>query len=118
MSTDALEPDAAWTPTSCTLPSADRPLRVAEFDDLFTRSLRALDRHDLTGLRLDLASSPEVVEQAASLVVRETACCSFFTFTLTATGGELWLEITVPPSQAAVLDALTTRASAAAGLPR
>jgi hypothetical protein len=25
-----------WAPDACTLPTAERPLRVAEFDDLFT----------------------------------------------------------------------------------
>jgi len=117
MSTDALEPETAWAPSSCTLPSADRPLRVAEFDELFARSLRALDRRDPTGLRLELTPSPEVAALAADLVVRETGCCSFFTFALVATGGELRLEITVPESHAVVLDTLAARAATAAGLP-
>jgi 8-oxo-dGTP pyrophosphatase MutT (NUDIX family) len=31
-------------------------------------------------------------------VVRETECCSFVTFTLTATGGQVLLEVVVPPA--------------------
>ena len=30
-----------WAPDACTLPTAERPLRVAEFDDLFTFVVRA-----------------------------------------------------------------------------
>jgi hypothetical protein len=34
-----------WTPDACTLPTADRPLRVAEFDELFAFVVRA-ERRD------------------------------------------------------------------------
>jgi hypothetical protein len=34
-----------WAPVdACTLPTADQPLRVAEWDDLFATSLRAVER--------------------------------------------------------------------------
>ena len=58
-------------------------------------------------LRVDLPPIPEVAADTAGLIVRETQCCSFFTFTLTATVGALHLDITVPPSQAAILDGLS-----------
>ncbi|MFI7416085.1 hypothetical protein [Nonomuraea sp. NPDC049684] len=29
-----------WTPSACTLPTAERPLRVAEFGELFARTAR------------------------------------------------------------------------------
>ena len=29
-----------WAPEACSLPTAERPLRVAEFDELFTAVLR------------------------------------------------------------------------------
>jgi hypothetical protein len=116
MSTEALEPGEAWAPEACTLPAADRPLRVAEFDTLFTGSLRGLDRYEATGLRMELEPSPETAARAANLVMRETGCCSFFTFALVVTGGSLRLDITVPATQTAVLEALASRAAAAAGL--
>lgn len=53
--------------------------------------------------------------QAAGLVVRETACCSFFTFTLTATGGALELGVAVPDSHVEVLDALAAGVAEARG---
>jgi hypothetical protein len=99
----------SWAPQSCTLPTAERPLRVAEFDRLFIDAVRGADRASPTRLRLDLEPSAETAERAAGLVVRETACCSFFTFTLTATGGALELEVAVPETHVEVLDALAER---------
>jgi hypothetical protein len=100
----------SWAPQSCKLPTAERPLRVAEFDRLFIDAVRGADRASPTRLRLDLEPSADNAEWAAGLVVRETACCSFFTFTLTATGGALELEVAVPESHVEVLDALAERA--------
>lgn len=114
MSTD---PEAAWAPQACTLPTADRPLREAEFDDLFQTSLRGLGRYSPTGLWMDLEPTPEVAARAAGLVVRETECCSFFIFALVATDGALTLDVRVPDAQVGVLDALVSRAVAVAGLP-
>jgi hypothetical protein len=50
------------------------------------------------------------------LSVRETQCCSFFEFTLSATGDELTMDITAPAGQVDVLDAFVDRARIAAGL--
>jgi hypothetical protein len=91
------------------LPSVDRPLRLAEFDDLFATAVRAVDRIDPTRLRLTLDPRPEVAARTADLVVRETACCGFFTFTLTAAEEQLRLEVAVPDRQTAVLDGLAAR---------
>jgi hypothetical protein len=115
MSTEALEPQTVWAPAACTLPTADRPLREAEFDELFAQSLRGIERPGRTTVRMALDPTPEVAARAANLVVRETGCCSFFTFTLVASDGALRLDITVPPTQSEVLEALAARA--AAGLP-
>ncbi|MEJ2855072.1 MULTISPECIES: hypothetical protein [unclassified Saccharothrix] len=111
MSTEAL----SWTPltvAACTLPTAEQPLREKEFDDLFAASARSVRRLDPTGVRVDLDPTPEVAARAADLMARETGCCSFFTFALTATGDGLHLDIRVPDSQTAVLEALAARAEA------
>jgi hypothetical protein len=92
---------------ACTLPTAERPLRLAEFDALLAGAAR--HRPTRTRLVLDLESRPEVAAQAADLAVREAGCCSFFTFELTATGGGLTLAISVPEAQGEVLDALAVR---------
>jgi hypothetical protein len=101
----------SWAPQACTLPTVERPVRVAEFDGLFATAVRAVERSGRTRLVLDLEPRPDVAATAAGLVVRETECCSFFTFGLTATGGRLTLEIAVPDAQTAVLDALEARAA-------
>ena len=108
--------DRAWVPDACTLPTMEQPLRAKEFDDLFRDAVTAVNRIDATRAWLVLRAEPALAARAADLAVRETRCCSFFGFTLTATGGELTLEITAPPEQFAVLDALVDRARSAAGL--
>lgn len=103
-----MTPDVTgWAPSACTLPTADRPLRVAEFDALFSEAVRAT--RDPARLRLELAFSPGDAARAADLAARETGCCSFFTFTLTIADGRLILDVTVPPEHADVLDALGRR---------
>ncbi|MEW9553642.1 hypothetical protein [Nonomuraea sp. NPDC050783] len=107
-------PGWQWVPPACTLPTAERPPRVAEFDELFAGAVRAVRRPGRERLRLELAFSPGNAARAAELTARESGCCSFFTFTLTVADGGLALEVAVPPEHAGVLDALQARAGAAA----
>ncbi len=107
--------EIAWVPDTCTLPVAEQPLRVAEFDALFAASLRAVERPGPTRLLLRL--DPGTRETAADLAARETACCSFFCFDFAeGADGAVLMDVTVPPAQTAVLDAAAARAVAAAGL--
>ena len=96
-----------WVPDACTLPSVDRPFRLAEFDQLFADHLRGADRVDPQ--TLDVTLTPASRETVADLTARETECCSFFTFTMSESADELRLRITVPPTQTAVLDGLSER---------
>jgi hypothetical protein len=113
-----------WLPVdACTLPTADQPLRVAEFDDLFATALRAIERPDAAGrARLVLAGGDDLAERVHRLTDAETACCSFFTFTLTPLATDevdaadrtmLALDIEVPVARADVLEALIQRAQQA-----
>jgi hypothetical protein len=97
-------------PEACTLPLVDRPLRLVEFDTLFADGLTAQQRLSPTVLRWTL--DPEVERTARDLTARETACCSFFTFDFAIGAGTVQLDVTVPPAQVEVLDALAARASA------
>jgi hypothetical protein len=108
----ALEAEV-WMPEACTLPSVQRPLRVAEFTAFFAEEVRDVRRDEPGRLRLSLRNEPRTAGRAAELMARETGCCSFFTFTLTATGGELSLEIDVPGRHVEVLDALAAHAASA-----
>jgi len=91
---------------ACTLPTEAQPLRVREFDALLATAVRSARRIGPLTLRVDLLPTPEVAATVANLLVRETACCSFFTFTMVAADGSLELEISVLSKQAAVLDAI------------
>ncbi|MFE9928567.1 hypothetical protein [Streptomyces sp. NPDC005533] len=107
--------DLAWVPQSCTLPTEERPLRVAEWDELFAERLTSLSRPRPLHLRLDLAGGEGVEDRVRDLVERESGCCSFFTFTLTTTPGQdlIRLDISVDQAYEPVLDALAARTAAA-----
>lgn len=96
----------SWAPQACTLPTSERPLRAAAFADLFSETVLGVERVEPARLRLELRASPQVAGRAAELVTAETACCSFFTFTLTASDRRLVLDIAVPATHVDVLDAL------------
>lgn len=102
--------DQGWVPQACTLPTAERPVRAAEFDELFATALRAQQRLAPTVLRwwLDLAAEPAALDLAG----RETGCCSFFTFTFARAGDAVQVDVRVPARHAGVLDALAQRAAA------
>ncbi|TDD97126.1 hypothetical protein [Jiangella asiatica] len=101
-------------PEACTLPTAQRPLRVAEFRDLFAAHLRAATRTSPTTLRLELDGDPATAATTRDLTDRETTCCSFFTFTTTASAGALAVDVAVPAVHAEVLTGLHRLATGAA----
>jgi hypothetical protein len=98
-----------WAADACTLPTADRPLRVAEFDKLFTFVVRA-ERREPT--LLDLKLPRDVETTARDLARRESECCSFFTFEFESLADGVAMHIGVSPQHVEVLDALEARASA------
>jgi len=102
-----------WVPESCTLPTVEQPLRLAEFDELFASAVRPAERVDRTGLRLHLPGGEETVSATRELVARESGCCSFFSFELVPSDAETALEVRVPAPQTAVLDAMQERAETA-----
>ena len=106
-------PPVTWAPDACTLPTPDRPLREAEFDTLFATALRGIERRTPTWLRLHLDAAAEAGTR--ELTARESSCCAFFDFRLTAGHAGLTLDVRVPPAQAAVLDGIACRAGAARG---
>lgn len=101
------EGGANQIPVSCSLPTNEQPLRIAEFDRLFAESVLRFRRTDAT--KLDLVLSAEAEGAARDLATRETACCSFFGFQFASAGPRVVMSITVPESHTDVLDALTER---------
>ncbi len=95
-----------WAPDACTLPTAERPLRGAEFDQLFAHAL-TMQRPEPTRLNLVLPRDAEAT--ARDLAARESACCSLFTFEFEAAGDDVVMHVGVPPQQVEVLDAIEAR---------
>ncbi|MEU8287645.1 hypothetical protein AB0C01_25290 [Micromonospora sp. NPDC048905] len=102
--------EQTWAPEACTLPSLQRPLRLAEFDDLFTTALLEQQRLSPTELRWRLDLTAEA--SARDLTDRESSCCSFFTFTINRDADALRLAVQVPAAHVDILDALAHRAAA------
>jgi hypothetical protein len=95
-----------WAPEACTLPTSQRPLRVAEFDDLFVHVQSSVR---LESTRLDLVLPRGVEADARDLAQRESACCSFFMFEFDSAGDDVVMHLGVPPTQVEVLDAIEVR---------
>ena len=101
---------------ACTLPTAERPLRLAEFDDLFASSLPSVSREGAERARLVLHGDGDLGCRTRRLAEAESSCCSFFTFGVREKrAGEVVLDIEVPAAQANVLAGLVARAEAAIG---
>ena len=117
--TDVTTPDpgGSWVPVdACTLPTAEQPLRLAEFDDLFAATLREAQARAHRA-RLVLAGDAALPDRVRRLADAESACCSFFTVTVTVLGSTgapgqtvVALDIVVPPARTDVLAALVRRA--------
>jgi hypothetical protein len=102
-------PELGWAPAACTLPTAEQPARVARFDALFAAADR-IDRLGPTRLRVALTGGNDALDAVRDLTDRESRCCSFFTFTLTAPGPESFvLDVEVPQAHVDVLDTLAAR---------
>jgi hypothetical protein len=95
-----------WAPDACTLPTPERPLRVAEFDK-FAASVLQSTRPQPT--RLDLVVPRAAEATGRDLDRHESQFCSFFTFEFDSAGGETVMHVGVPPEQVGVLDAIETR---------
>lgn len=106
---DASDPaDGSWLPAGCTLPTVEQPARRREFDHLFADVASVL-RESPTRTRFGLRPEEGVAARAATLAVKETGCCSFFTFDLALAPGEVYLGVRTDAGHEDVLAALTTR---------
>lgn len=104
-----------WAPAACTLPTLEQPLRRAEFDDLFAQDVVGVTQESPRRVRLELRAAPDAAARAAGLAVRETGCCSFFTFELAITDGRVSLIVSTSPEHDSVLAALGARAESRLG---
>ncbi|MEV0716488.1 hypothetical protein [Asanoa sp. NPDC050611] len=97
-------------PDSCSLPTAEQPLRVAEFESLFAGAVRSVDRIDPRHVRFEMAGPPGLEATVRDLAERENGCCDFFTFTVTGDREQatevVTLDVEVPANYTDVLDGL------------
>ncbi|WP_019925307.1 hypothetical protein [Nocardia sp. BMG111209] len=98
---------------ACTLPTAQRPTRLAEFDDFFGRAVAATARPSATRLELRLRADGDAERMGRDLAARESTCCAFFTFTFTADAAGTVMGIEVPVTHLDILDALAVRVAGA-----
>jgi hypothetical protein len=114
-------PAGEWVPVdACTLPTREQPLRLAEIDELFASTLRAVERPPgvATRGRLVLAGGQDLPDRVRRLAAAEADCCSFFSFAVEPIPGDdvtVALDIEVPVTRADVLAGLLDRAERALG---
>lgn len=82
---------------------------VAEFDELFATSVRAVERHGGEA-RMRMTGTEGLADRVRDLAARETECCSIFQFAIDGTDADLTRDISVPSSRQVILDALAARA--------
>ena len=104
-----------WIPEAYTLPTTERPLRRAEFDDLFAEDVLTVHESSPLEVRLELRAEPNVAARAAQLAAKETACCSFFRFDVVATDGRVAMVVSTESPHEVVLAAMAERAKATLG---
>lgn len=68
--------------------------RMAEYDRLFTQALTGRERAD-DRVRLRFRADDGVEAWVRDLAAREKACCPFYNFTVSASGGEVWWDISL-----------------------
>src|SRR5918998_791428 len=106
-------------PAECTLPTAQQPIRVAEFKDILAM-VRTAERPAPTRLLLTLPPAPGRADAVRDLAARESICCSFFRFTVREGDDGVLLEVAVPAARIGVLDTMAqhaARSTATAGRP-
>ena len=97
--------------SACTLPAADLPGRLAEFDAAFAAGLRSAEVISPTHARLVFSADQAQAKALAGLLDRESQCCSFFTFGQQVAGDTVTVDVTVPAGQAEALSVLAARAA-------
>ena len=68
--------------------------RMAEYARLFAQALAGRDRTG-AGVRLRFRADEGIEAWVRDLAVREKACCPFYNFAVSTTGGEVWWDISL-----------------------
>ncbi|WP_199421640.1 MerR family transcriptional regulator [Actinotalea solisilvae] len=96
--------DQSATPIACSLDAGAVTDRVSEWQSLVRR---ASSREPISGgMALTFAVSAGLAAEITLLAAAEQDCCSFFTFTVRLTTGEIRLEVQAPADAADVVAAM------------
>jgi hypothetical protein len=99
------------TPRACTLPTEERPVRLAEFELLFSEHLRRVARTGDRSAVFHLTGGDSLLNRVRDLADRESSCCSFFSFEIAQPEpSDVTLRVGVPRRYRNVLRALADRA--------
>ncbi|MBX9243818.1 MerR family transcriptional regulator [Actinotalea ferrariae] len=91
-------------PVACSLDAAAVPDRVSDWQTLVPR---ATSREPIPGgIALTFPASVDLAAEVARLAAAEQDCCSFFTFTVRLTTGQVRLEVQAPADAANVVAAM------------
>lgn len=89
---------------ACSLDAVAVPDRISDWQALVAR---ATSREHITGgVALVFPASPGLVTDVARLAAAEQDCCTFFTFTLQMTTGQVRLEVQAPEDASEVITAM------------
>jgi hypothetical protein len=88
------DPTVAPIPIVCDLTNARDTAeeRMAEYGRLFAQSLAGRERTEQR-VRLRFRADDGVEAWVRDLAARENACCPFYDFQISTTGGEVWWDI-------------------------
>ena len=96
------DPSVATTPIVCDLTDARDTAeeRLAEYGRLFAQSLTGRERTE-QAVRLRFRAADGVEAWVRDLAAREKACCRFYHFEVSVTGGVVWWDISLVDGVAA-----------------
>lgn len=114
--TDGAPLGLAWAETAaCTVPTADRPLRVAGVDARFAAHLRGVERPAATEARPVMVGGPDVADRVQRLADAESSCCVFLDGIVTERRDEVVPAVAVPPAYTDVPTGPDSRAASSLG---
>jgi hypothetical protein len=90
---------------ACTLPTAERPVRLGAWRSLLGTALSATSADSLTA-EFHWPADAETAAAAADVATREVACCGFFRFGMEITDDSVVLRATVPTGHEPVVTGL------------
>jgi len=92
------------TPIACTLEAGAARAQLDAWRDLLAGAVEGRHRVSTGRLELVLSSDFDQVDALVRLAQRETACCAFFTFSVTIRAEALTLVVEAPDEAGAILD--------------